>query len=373
MVLLNMFFYYSTLSNFTEYEKLKIDKDIIKNRKSVYRFIKMIILSWQISYQPMASVILPLPMANLYSSKPIEEIDRLSVGIADFPFPKVDKIKLTDKQIEQFNNLALQLHNGTITMDEAVLQLRGGDRGVKYIVAIVGFLVFIQWYESNFCVRALNANPLPHQDPFGWWGGKYKPHNASNGRSLANPPSRFERDTLHKLKQMCSSSADENGFVMSYDEAYNLVKETYAGSMQINEDCRVSEWQTLKKSYHFQKGFNIDLSNYSDITKDDLVNLQKSDGGLIAYVQRGGRLPPLELINDCQNKIYDFCHLQNTEINRNATHYNEKTGKTPSIMFFNRETKQIAIFNRTSGDLITASRFRKIYFDQCVDSGQVGK
>ena len=45
----------------------------------------------------------------------------------------------------------------------------------------------------------------------------------------------------------------------------------------------------------------------------------------------------------------------------------------PCIMFFNRETRQIALFNKTSGDLITAEKFRQNYFNKCVDSGQIGK
>ena len=42
-------------------------------------------------------------------------------------------------------------------------------------------------------------------------------------------------------------------------------------------------------------------------------------------------------------------------------------------MFFNRETRQIALFNKTSGDLITAEKFRQGYFNKCVDSSQIGK
>ena len=104
-----------------------------------------------------------------------------------------------------------------------------------------------------------------------------------------------------------------------------------------------------------------------------MVSLQNTDGGLIPYVQKGGKLPPIEFIRDGQQKIYDFCHLENTEINRDVTHYGKNTGETPCIMFFNRETRQIALFNKTSGDLITAEKFRQNYFTKCIDSGQVGK
>ncbi len=175
--------------------------------------------------------------------------------------------------------------------------------------------------------------------------------------------------------EMCPGPemADKNGFVMSYDEAYNLVKETYPDFMQITEDCRFSDWQGAKKAYHAQKGFGIDLDKYKNINKEDLRTLKNTNGGLIPYVQKGGRLPPIELVQDYQQKVNEFCHLKNTEVIRDAKHCNDKTGETPCTMFFNRETNQIALFNQTSGDLITASKFRQEYFDACVDSGQVGK
>ena len=44
--------------------------------------------------------------------------------------------------------------------------------------------------------------PLPHQDPFSWLSGKYDSRNIGNGQSLSHPPSRFERETLHTMKQI---------------------------------------------------------------------------------------------------------------------------------------------------------------------------
>ena len=227
--------------------------------------------------------------------------------------------------------------------------------------------------KSSIFAEALQVNPLPHMDPIGWASGKYDSRNAGNSKCLANPPSRFERETLHKMKQMCAASADENGFVIDYDEAYNLIKETYSGSMQITEDYKVSDWQSAKKAYHIQKGFGIDIDKYDNISKEDLINLQNTEGGLIPYVQKGGRLPPIKLIKDFQQGIYDFSRLENTEVNRDAKHYGEKTGETPSIMYFNEETRQIALFNQTSGDLIPAEKFRQNYFNKCVKSGQIGE
>ena len=51
-------------------------------------------------------------------------------------------------------------------MEEAVLVLRGGD-GLTDVVGILAFVIFINWYDSLFGVKAFQANPLAHQDPFG--------------------------------------------------------------------------------------------------------------------------------------------------------------------------------------------------------------
>ena len=108
--------------------------------------------------------------------------------IATIPDSKVDKIRLTNDQIKQFNNLALQLNSGLITMEEAVLQLRGGD-GLTDVVGVIAFVIFINWYDSLFGVEAFETNLLPYQDLFNWLVGKYGSKNAGNGQCLSHPPS----------------------------------------------------------------------------------------------------------------------------------------------------------------------------------------
>ena len=180
--------YYSISSNLTEDEKHKIDERVAKDGEAVYLFVRnlplngkrkikrlsaYIVFMFAIS-QPLApcvAVVLPLPPVAIDRLSPMEQDKILSnkngyPQIATIPESKVDKIRLTNDQIQQFNNLALQLNSGSITMEEAVLQLRGGD-GLTDIVAAIAFVIFINWYDSLFGVQAFQANPLPHQDPFG--------------------------------------------------------------------------------------------------------------------------------------------------------------------------------------------------------------
>jgi len=98
-----------------------------------------------------------------------------------------------------------------ITIDKGILKLRAGG---FYDWATLAFIIYIFSLQQGDSFQNL---PLPHMDPIGWASGKYDSRNTVQCPS--NPPSRLERETLHQMKQMCAASADENGFVMSKDEA----------------------------------------------------------------------------------------------------------------------------------------------------------
>lgn len=74
-------------------------------------------------------------------------------------------------------------------MEEAVLQLRGGD-GLTDVVGVIAFVIFVNWYGWLFGVEAFQAHPLslPHMDPFNWLSGKYDSRNVGNGQCLSHPP-----------------------------------------------------------------------------------------------------------------------------------------------------------------------------------------
>ena len=180
--------YYSISSDLTKDKIIEIDRRVGKNREAVYLFVRKlpsnskrkikrlcfgVVFVFMIS-QPLvscaAAVMMPLPPA-IHRLSPIEQDRTLSnknsyPQIAAIPASKVDKIKLTNEQIKQFDSLALELSSGSITMEEAILQLPG-DEGLTNVVPVIAFFTFMNWYDSLFGVKAFQANPLPHQDPFG--------------------------------------------------------------------------------------------------------------------------------------------------------------------------------------------------------------
>lgn len=200
--------------------KLIIDKSVFENREGVYLFVRnlpsnskrkakrlglYIVFMFLIS-QPLipcaAAVVMPLPPA-IHRLSPIEQ-DKILINekyypqIAHIIEEKVDKIKLTNEQIKQFNILTLQLNSGSITMEEALLELRGGS-GLTDVAAVLAFVIFVNWYDAFFGVKAFQSNPLPHQDPFGWLSGKYDSRNV--GPSGSKPTTYLEMEKPASMPQ----------------------------------------------------------------------------------------------------------------------------------------------------------------------------
>jgi hypothetical protein len=272
----------------------------------------------------------------------------------------VDKVILTDKQIEDLNLICYKLQKSSITIDKAILKLQGG---AFYDWAALAFIIYMFSLQQGDNFQNV---PLPHMDRMGWASGKYDYKNA--GQCPSNPLSRLERETLHRMKQICSASADENGFIMSYDEALNLVKETYSGSMQITEDLKITDWQGAKKSYH-AKGLGINIEDYG-ITQKEL-NKIRDKGGLIGYVQRGEKLPPRELVIAYQTRIKDICYDPSTTKNDKAT-YTDVNGVRPATVFSNKEGLNLISFDQITGDLITGDKQRLTYFENYVETNNIG-
>jgi len=67
------------------------------------------------------------------------------------------------------DRLGQQVIRGSITIDEAILHLRGGDV-LTDVIAIILFVVFMNWLNG---ANAFQVNLPPHMDPMGWIQGSY--------------------------------------------------------------------------------------------------------------------------------------------------------------------------------------------------------
>ena len=167
---------------------------------------------------------------------------------------------------------------------------------------------------------------------------------------MSHPASRFERETLHMAKQMCHASADENGFVMSYDEAIKLLQETYPRSMQVTKDFRIGDWQAASHLYH-GNGVGVDPESFGM----SQAELDKLRGGFIKYATKGYKLPSIKHVRAYQTSLKTIC-LDSTSIRHDDAEYYYKHGIEGTTVFQN--DRYLVCFNQTTGDLITGDKQR---------------
>ena len=385
--------YYSISASLNEDEILKIDKEVLENRKLIYFFvknfypnfksrIKKVFLHAMILFQLdqslagcAAAVIMPIPSVGIHRLSSLEQNKNQSNKNYSFEISNVnnntiDKVKFTQQEIEDLNLICYKLQNGSININQAILELRGGD---LFDWASLAFIIAM--YKVHQATSMKTNVPMPHMDPFGWISGKYnkqpKPMNYSTYRS-----SRFQLEMDGVNDNMCSSTPDEEGFVMSYEDAYNLVKETYPGYLEVTENCILTDWQCAKKIYH-SKGMGINPEEYG-FTQKELERIRGEkrykEGGLVAYARRGYRLPTIKMIHDYRSKIKGYC--DKATIKRTSVPYYDINGVWNTTVFAIPATENsssiIISFNESTRDLITADKQKQSTFNRFNDENYLG-
>ena len=320
-----------------------------------------------------AAVMLPVPPA-IERLSPFEQ-DRILGNKNSYPQiapiieSKMDKMVLTDDQIEDLNLICYKLQKGSITIDKAILEIRAGG---FYDWSTLAFIIFMySLHQADNFQRV----PLPYQDPFGWLNGKYdrKPMQHTSYKS-----SRFELKMAGVNDNMCPGLAmsDENGFVMSYEDAYNLVAETYPGYLEMNESCKITDWQAAKHIYH-ANGMGVDISKYG-FTQQELERIRGKSGykggGLIAYARRGYRLPPIEMVQDYQLRLKASC--KKAPIKRTNVPYYDVNGVWQARVFATPPSEDssgiIVAFNESTGNLITGDKQKNPAFNRFKNENYLG-
>lgn len=184
--------YCSISSDLTEDKIIEIDRQVANNREFVRnlpsnskRKTKIVFLYATFIFQlgqPLApyaaAVMIPLPpQISIEHLVPAEVLRRNNEcpGIAPIIKAKMDKMILTDQQVEDLNIICYKLQKGSITLDKSVLKLRAGG---FYDWAALAFIIYMFSLQQG---NSFQNVPLPHQDPFGWLSGKYDSRNVGNG------------------------------------------------------------------------------------------------------------------------------------------------------------------------------------------------
>lgn len=192
--------YYSISSNLTEDEIIEVDRRIAKDREAVYLFFRElpsnskrkakrlfvdVIFTFQLG-QPLipftTAVMMPLPPA-IERLSPFEQ-DRILGNknyypqIATIIEQKIDKMVLTDEQIDDLNRICYKLQTGSITLDKAILEIRGGSL-IDTAAALVLIIVMLKTMRVG--IDGFQIPIVPQN------GGVHRPANGGIQQQINHP------------------------------------------------------------------------------------------------------------------------------------------------------------------------------------------
>jgi len=180
------------------------------------------------------------------------------------------------------------------------------------------------------------------------------------------------------MNEMCPNQPDKDGFVMSYQDAYDLVAETYTGYIQVNDNCRIPDWQSAKHIYH-GIGMGVNPADYG-FTQNELERIRGENqytggGGIIAYARRGYHLPPIEMVRDYSENLKKRC--EKADICLTNVPFYDVNGKWSTTVYLippRQDEKRglMIVFNESTTDMITGDKQKKPAFNRLREEGFIG-
>jgi hypothetical protein len=270
--------------------------------------------------------------------------------------PRVDKIIM----ITNNKMIPLIYINGHYSYinEQLLKKLRAGNLASNITLVVISVVVYVMFQLIGVDAFQTIANwNAPQPSPT-----FFVPGPSSSSTQLSVIPTKAQEFNEMSLK----FNQPQSQYVMTKQEALELLAETYPGQMKVTANERITDWQAVKHLYH-AKGVGINPEIYG-ITQKQLMEIGKP-GGLPEYVRKGNKLPSIEHVKAYQEALKNIC--ENSQ-KRTDSKYYYKQGVTPATVYYDEDNRLIVSFNQTSGDLITGDRQRENVFDRFMDDNTLG-
>jgi hypothetical protein len=272
---------------------------------------------------------------------------------------RFDKIRLmpTKKMVP-----LIYLNIPNVYINEIILKrLRAGDLSSNLVLIGIGGVVYLMLLNIGVDAFAILEQFGKMNEPSATPGFGSTGNPTSTQIAVVPTVAQDFNDMLLKFNE------PKTNFMMTKDEALKLIKQTYSGQLEITANERISDWQAAKKIYH-ASDFGINPKDYG-MTRDNINHLQSI--GLTNYVREGLHpLPPIKLVKAYQMAVKELCD--------HSKHFDGKYSsrgeqKIHDVSYrFNENTRQVAGFNKETGDLITAGKFKPQAFGLFLDTMHLG-
>lgn len=272
--------YYSYSRYLTEDEIVEIDKKVFRNRELVYRFITRLSSNTKRKTKRVIIVVclgFVLVFSNIQSVEAIGlslALSYMSIEIVQPNYQRPSDVKISPTVVERVGKIYFMANKQIIPLiylntqhvdinDKILKRLRGGDLSSNLALIAIGGVVYLILLSAGVdafaILQQISSVNAPTTSP------GFTPTTSSSCTEIALVPTEAQEFNHMSLRfnEMCPGRemADKNGFVMNYEKAYNLVAETYPGYVQVDENCKITDWQVAKHTYH-ANGMGVDPSKY---------------------------------------------------------------------------------------------------------------
>ena len=249
--------------------------------------------------------------------------------------------KYSNYQITQCYSLTDQFITGFISMEQFVLELRGGGFDLETVLAIgLTVAVMVMMYNNGFEVEGFKPIRPPHHQ---WMPG-------TNSR----PPGYNSNSRLNSKNK--KSRINSNFIKVAYDQIPALDLE--------GTENQITAWSVAKHAHH-GPDFGIDPTDYG-MTYEDLNNIAKI--GLINHINQGGKPPTVEYIKTLQNHWKVFAEQKNVKKYPNQTVMGEKC-----FVIKDKNSGLFVSFKDSTGESFTGYKLTRNQSIRHENSGQIGR
>jgi hypothetical protein len=197
--------------------------------------------------------------------------DRYETKVAPTVRPQLDKIVM---MANNYNNhvpmIPLIYMNGHYSYinEQLLKKLRAGDLSANLTIVAIGVVVYVMCQLSGVDAFAILDQISKWNAPQPSPGFGLAPTSTSTQLSVIPTKAQEFNDMSLKFNQPKTSY----NFVMSDQEALELIAKTYPGQMEVTANERITDWQAAKHLYH-AKGVGVDPEMYG-IRQEQLMEIE---------------------------------------------------------------------------------------------------
>ena len=245
--------------------------------------------------------------------------------------------------------------------DQLLKKLRAGTLNSNIMVVPISVVVYVMFQSIGVDAFQIIANFWNTPQPVPTF---IVPGPSSSSTQLSVVPTKAQK--FNEMSLNFNQPKVSYNFVMSAQEARRQVNEMYPDVMEISPNTHISDVKAAGKIYHASQ-LGVHPEAY-EMKAEDVKRINQI--GIYNYAREGRPLPPIDLIKDYQLAIKDICTNGKSLEGTYSSKAQQKIHK--AIYKYDMQTRKVDGFYQETGELITATQYRKTTFQDFILTKNLG-